>query len=96
MSIRNLIAICETVEGHLLNNLHILKDVFISCAFNGSAKIMPETLKYSEELLEFWKEGKGTMYGCPRVYARYGKRNEINKKWQMTRFWVLPGEFINC
>lgn len=36
------------------------------------------------------------MYGCPRVYARYGKRNEINKKWQMTRFWVLPGEFINC
>lgn len=48
-----MIAICETVEGHLLNNLHILKDVFISCAFNGSAKIMPETLKYSEELLEF-------------------------------------------
>lgn len=35
--------------------------------------MMPETLKYNEELLVFCKQGKGTMYDGPRGYARYRK-----------------------
>lgn len=63
LSIRNLITICETVEGPLLNTTlsTTLQDVFISCAFNNAVQMMPETLKYSEELLVLCKQGKGTM-----------------------------------
>lgn len=63
LSIRNLITICETVEGPLLSTTlsTTLQDVFISCAFNNAVQMMPETLKYSEELLVLCKQGKGTM-----------------------------------
>ena len=75
LSIRNLIAICETVEEPLLSTTlsTTLRDLFISCAFNNAVKMMPETLKYNEELLVFCKQGKGTMCDCPRGYARYRK-----------------------
>lgn len=75
LSIRNLIAICETFEGPLLSTTlsTALQDVFISCAFNNAVQTMPETLQYGEELVVFCRQGKGTMCDCPRVYARYGK-----------------------
>lgn len=75
LNIRNLIAICETVEGPLLSTTlsTTLQDLFILCACNDAVKMMPETLKYNEEFLVFCKQGKGTMYDCPRVYTRYGK-----------------------
>lgn len=55
LNIRNLIAICETVEGPLLSTTlsTTLQDLFISCACNDAVKMMPETLKYNEEFLLF-------------------------------------------
>lgn len=44
LRIRNLIAICETVEEPLLSTTlsTTLQDVFISCAFNNAEKMMPD------------------------------------------------------
>lgn len=60
LSTRNLIALCEAVEEPLLSTAlsTTVRDVFISCAFNNSVKMMPETLKYNEELLIFCSKVK--------------------------------------
>jgi len=92
----SLIAICETVEGPLLSTFStIWWELFILRTFNNAVKMMLETLKYSEELLVFCSKVKALCV-CPRGYARYRKWSEINKKWQITGFWVLQGGFINC
>lgn len=89
LSTRNLIALCEAVEELLLSTVlsTTVRDVFISCAFNNAVKMMPETLKYNEELLVFCSKVKALCVIASEDMQ--DTENEINKKWQVTGCWVL-------
>lgn len=86
----SLIAICETVEGPLSTFSTIWWALFISHTFNNAWNTEVEW-----GIICFLQQGKGAVCVCPRGYARCRKWNEINKKWQITGFWILGG-FINC